>query len=236
VYDRLTLLNIQKSLGKLPICSPGKHSKTPPPFLASIPPHLWRIPCWLPRNSRRRRRGKRGGTLAKLKSYLASLRNNPCRLLRGSSSDYRGYDLRSSMEHRYRWLQPVLRDSGAPLPCCRLVRTSRRGCVPGNLRSLSRLSHQTDRRAVRAALINTRSRTNKTFILNDFFTSNDLDFLLLTETWLKPGDCSAFSELLPPSCSFLSTPRAVRRGGGLTAVFKESLRCRMITQNNYSSF
>lgn len=213
VYDRLTLLNIRKSLEKLPICGFAGHSKRLPPYLESIPPYLWRPSCWLPRNSRRRKRGKRGGVLIKLKMSLASSLHDPCRLPAGPFTDYSGYDLRSSTEYRYRWLRPVLRDTGVLLPCCRPVRISQRGCVPGNLRSLSRFSRQSDRCSVHTALINVRSLTNKTFILNDFFTTHDLDFLLLTETWLKPGENSAFSELLPPGCSFVSTPQAAGRGG-----------------------
>ncbi|XP_032366676.1 LOW QUALITY PROTEIN: uncharacterized protein LOC116685831 [Etheostoma spectabile] len=167
---------------------------------------------------------------------LASSLHDPCRPPAGDFTDYSGYDLRSSTEYRYRWLRPVLWDTGVLLPCCRPVRISQRGCVPGNLRSLSRFSLQADRCSVHTALINVRSLTNKTFILNDFFTTHDLDFLLLTETWLKPGENSAFSELLPPGCSFVSTPRAAGRGGGLAAIFKDSFRCRTITANNFSSF
>lgn len=166
-----------------------------------------------------------------MKSYLASSCNDRWRLLAGFSTDYGGYDLRSSKEYRYRLLRPVLRDAETPLLCCWLVRTSQRGCVLANLRSLSRFSHQTDRCSVHTALINTRSLASKTFILNDFFTTHDLDFLLLTETWLKPGENSAFSELLPPGCSFFSTLRAAGRGGGVAAIFKESFRCRTITAN-----
>lgn len=36
----------------------------------------------------------------------------------------------------------------------------------------------------RLALVNARSLANKTLILNDFFTSNRLDFLFVTETWM----------------------------------------------------
>ncbi len=35
------------------------------------------------------------------------------------------------------------------------------------------------------ALVNSRSVVNKTFILNDLFTSQRLDFLFLTETWIN---------------------------------------------------
>lgn len=88
---------------------------------------------------------------------------------------------------------------------------------------------------MRAALLNTYSLTNKTFILNDLISTHDLDFLMLTETWLKPGDNSAFSELLPPGYSFLSTPRVSSQGGGLASVFKH-LSCRLLPSKNYSSF
>ena len=63
VYDRLTPLNIRDSFEKLPICGSDGHSTLPPPLLASIPPHLRRLSCWLPRNNRHRRRRKRGGIL-----------------------------------------------------------------------------------------------------------------------------------------------------------------------------
>ena len=87
---------------------------------------------------------------------------------------------------------------------CYGVRFCRWGCTLENLRPVNRASQRTDRCLVRIALINVRSVVNKTFILNDFFTSYSLDFLLLTETWLKPGKNSAFSVLLPPNCSFFS--------------------------------
>ena len=232
VYDRLTLINICESFEKLPICGLDGHSKTPMPLLASIPLHLRHFSCWLPRNSRRRRRGKQGGILIKVKH---SSFHDPRRLSAGSITDYSGYDLWSSTYYSYRWLRPVIRDTGVLLQCCRPVRISQRGCAPGNLRPLSRFSHLSGRCSVHMALLTTRSLTNKTFIFNDFFTTRDLDFLL-TETWLKPGEISAFSEFLPPSCSFFSTPRAAGHGGGLAAIFKESFRCKIITANNYSSF
>ncbi len=40
------------------------------------------------------------------------------------------------------------------------------------------------------ALLNVRSLSNKTFILNDFISSFHLDFLFLMETWLKAGEHS----------------------------------------------
>ena len=57
------------------------------------------------------------------------------------------------------------------------------------------------------ALINTRSVCNKTFILRDFFVSHDLDFLFITETWMKLGNNMALTELCPTDCDFLSAPK-----------------------------
>ena len=80
--------------------------------------------------------------------------------------------------------------------------------MPGNLRLLGRAAERiVNCASARAALLNVRSLKNKTFIVNDLISTHDLDFFLLTETWQKPADNSAFSELLPPGYSFFSTPQ-----------------------------
>ena len=73
------------------------------------------------------------------------------------------------------------------------------------------------------ALINARSITNKSFVLNYFFIYRDLDFMLLTETWLHISESTAFFELLPPDCSFFSSPWTTGKGGGVATVFKSHL-------------
>lgn len=73
-----------------------------------------------------------------------------------------------------------------------------------NLYPVSRVSQQAEWCSIRMAPINTGSLTNKSFIVNDFCSSDFLDFLLLMETWIKPCENSTFSELLPPGCSFFS--------------------------------
>ncbi len=79
------------------------------------------------------------------------------------------------------------------------------------------------------ALINARSLVNKTFILNYFFTLHTLDALCITETWIKPGDLSPFTELVPQGCSFLNSPLLSGRGEGLATVFKDSYLCRRLS-------
>ncbi len=86
------------------------------------------------------------------------------------------------------------------------------------------------------SLINARSVSNKTVIINDFFNSRTLDFLFIMDTWLTPGDLSPFSELVPSDCKFLNSPRSVGRGGGLASIFKQNFVCRMLATNVYSSF
>ncbi len=140
---------------------------------------------------------------------------------------------------------------GVNVPSSRMVRVRRRSAARGVnhliLRSLrdgnpvnffnqSSLS-SSDTIPVTMALINARSLSNKTFILNDLFASNKLDFLFVTETWLKGGDMSSLSELSSAGCSFFfSTPRSIGRGGGLAVVFKEKFKCRLLPLDSFCSF
>ncbi|RXN13078.1 RNA-directed DNA polymerase from mobile element jockey-like protein [Labeo rohita] len=57
---------------------------------------------------------------------------------------------------------------------------------------------------LRFALINVRSVANKTFILNDFFASRELDFMFMTETWLNVGTMSdVASQFIFIKCLFV---------------------------------
>lgn len=87
---------------------------------------------------------------------------------------------------------------------------------------------------VKFALIKACSVANKTFILNDIITSHELDILFVTETWLRTGDLSPFTELCPPQWGFLNSPRI--SGGGLATVFKNIFKCKILPVKNYSSF
>ncbi len=151
-----------------------------------------------------------------------------------------------SLEMRGRWLHPVFPSStmisetdlstvSSPLRV--RVRLRRGGVDSSNLRQLNRAALPlSEDHTLRLALINARSLANKTFLLNDFFTSRELDFMFLTETWLQTGELIPLSELLPPSCDFLSSPRTTGRGGGLASVFKSVFHCQKIAVDVYSSF
>lgn len=61
--------------------------------------------------------------------------------------------------------------------------------------------------SVRFGLLNFHSLTNKEHLIQDILTHRKLDFLCLTETWLKPKDYSKFNESTPPGFVYISQPR-----------------------------
>ena len=89
---------------------------------------------------------------------------------------------------------------------------------------------------LRMSLFNVRSLSNKTFILNDFISSENLDLMFLTETWLQGADCNQLVELCPPHYECFNQPRVSGRGGGLVCVYKKSFKCHLLHFNGFSSF
>lgn len=144
-----------------------------------------------------------------------------------------------------RWIQPVVPDQPVvgllhlpvetPLPRWSRVRSG--GVDFRHLRPLAHTSKpDREEMTLRLSLFNARSLANKTSVLNDFFTSCELDFMLLMETWLHVGESTPFSELLPPDCLFFNSPRSTGRGGGLATVFKSNFQCRQAQSDSSSSF
>ncbi len=88
----------------------------------------------------------------------------------------------------------------------------------------------------KSALFNARPLSNKTFILNDLITSQNLDFVVLTETWLKTGDCCNLVELCPPDYSYLNSPRCTGRGGGLAVACNNNFKCKHTPVSKFQSF
>ena len=75
------------------------------------------------------------------------------------------------------------------------------------------------------AYINTRSCRNKTTSINEFITNNDLDLLIITETWLGTSiDYVIFSQLLPVGYELIHRPRTTgQRGGGASLVYGSNI-------------
>lgn len=105
------------------------------------------------------------------------------------SYGHRGlYLARRSWDVRYACHLPIIPDRRQSDEFCAPARlcVRNRGVNLRNIKSLKYVRQsqtQTVVSHVKMALVNARSVSNKTFILNDFFTSHELDFLFLTETW-----------------------------------------------------
>ncbi|XP_077106874.1 uncharacterized protein LOC143764792 [Ranitomeya variabilis] len=64
------------------------------------------------------------------------------------------------------------------------------------------------------ALWNSRSVCNKLSFIHDFFLSNSLNLLALTETWIQQSDTTAAADLSYGGLHFSHTPRSDNRTGG----------------------
>lgn len=113
------------------------------------------------------------------------------------------------------------------------------GANTANIRPLSKASaSRTIPRSPKIVLINAHSLVNKTYILYDFITAHDLNFLFISESCVKVGDLSSYSELVPADYNFYNAPRSSGRGGGLGMIAKDSFRprCRLLSPITFTSF
>ena len=87
-------------------------------------------------------------------------------------------------------------------------------------------------------LLNVRSICNKAIEIHDFITSNHLDEIFLTDTWLKGNekDNTILSELLPTNYDIIHKPRAKGRGGGVAVIHRKDLTVKACSSNQYESF
>lgn len=184
VYDRQSLLNIRTSFmdfykQDVAHVFNQTHRNTTTHTLECI--RQW--PLITSRRKRRRKRGSRGGRIIRLKTTeRLRIDANPNHMSDGN------YVARRPRALAHRWLQSIIPPRSSSVHLVRLPRVGRchrqNGVNPGNLRSLKKggvfpvVIHPP-----KMALINARSLVNKTFLLNDFFSSHSLDFMFITESW-----------------------------------------------------
>ena len=81
---------------------------------------------------------------------------------------------------------------------------------------------------LRGALLNIRSAVNKASLLHDCIYTSQLDFICLTETWLRSSDPPAIQQDIAPqgfsALHYFRDGRKKSRGGGISMVFKDGLR------------
>ena len=76
---------------------------------------------------------------------------------------------------------------------------------------------------------NARSICNKTTVAYDYTLEQDVDILVLTETWLKGDDHVIIGEITPAGYDFINVPRSTgRRGGGIGVLYKSSLQLSVV--------
>lgn len=90
--------------------------------------------------------------------------------------------------------------------------------------------------AIRLAMIHVCSLRNKTFILNKFIRTRNLDFLFITETWLNAEDMFVLGEVLPSNFTVFNTPQETGRGGGVASIFKDTFICTRLKFEHFLSF
>jgi Reverse transcriptase (RNA-dependent DNA polymerase)/Endonuclease/Exonuclease/phosphatase family len=79
---------------------------------------------------------------------------------------------------------------------------------------------------IRGAVLNVRSAVNKAAQLHDVIATNDLDFIVLTETWIRADDPSAIKlDIAPTGYGVWHRHRSGGRkvkGGGLAIIYKQT--------------
>lgn len=211
-YDHQTLLEIGYLVSFSTDAKWSGSRTSPPPFSLNIPDFLCRLPFdfSLEEVLQEMREAGRSCHQSKVQSALWSLDfSSP---VFGSVSDR--HVAWCSLELPFRPI--VLSFLDGPVHP-----VSPRICGGGVNHGVLCLLNRNHHLLLRMALINVRSLVNKTLT----FCKTFCRISSLQITWIKEGDYSSFSELVPHDSTFYNFPRVTRHGGGLTAVFK----CKYIT-------
>ena len=106
-----------------------------------------------------------------------------------------------------------------------------RGVNTSNLRYITAVDPSS---RVSLHLMNTRSIRNKTVGIYDYTIDEDLDILVITETWLSEDDPAVIQELKPPGYSFTNISRDNDRHGGIGILYKSHMNLRLMKADSPS--
>ena len=229
-YDRSILTHLQSSLELQSTGCLGPHSRFHPTFINSPADCVLRLPCCAShsrkrRRRRRRKRGNRGGVRVRIRGFASVSLAQPSP--RRPSIDFAGsrglYLARRSWDPRYS-CHLSISPARSTMPDCPAapprLRVRSGGVILLNICPLQRsqLAQPSDYLAAKVSLLNCRSVSNKTFILNDFHTARS-GHAVFNRHGLAPAPVRpVFGDLRPTNCSFISTLRSSGRGGGVALI------------------
>ncbi len=83
---------------------------------------------------------------------------------------------------------------------------------------------------------NAQSVCNKTHTIVDYISDHHIDLCYITESWIQDGDIVTEEELKPNGFDLKNFPRNGCTGGGIALLYKESIKPKLVSAFERSSF
>lgn len=107
----------------------------------------------------------------------------------------------------------------------------------GNLCKYSNTASTTESKTVfKFCLLNAHSAVNKSAILNDYLSFQNIDLAAITETWFTSNDSAVKTACIPDGFKILDFARTSRCGGGIAIAFRDSIGVSLINAAEKTSF